>query len=118
MNIQTGNLNQHTANQPEYQGWVISDFIKDPFFQSDAFEVKWAVHKKGDVKNGKKTDASVKTLGILISGKFLIKFPHLNKEVALEKMGDFLTYDSQDDEHIGTALEDTVIMAIRWPLKR
>lgn len=114
--ISTGNLNQKITEHPETKGWVLGHFIPpNSFFHSNDFEVKWAVHAKGETKEGIVGTADAKTFGILVSGKYRIYFPELNQEVVLSQQGDFLTYNAT--AHIGEALEDTVLLTIRWPSK-
>ena len=55
-----------------------------------------------------------KTISILIKGKFLLIFPEENKEIVLEKQGDFVFWDSKV-YHGSEALEDSTVLTIRWP---
>lgn len=117
--IDFGNLDEYVVAHPETKGWVVGHFLEaGSFLQSDEVEVKWAIHSKGDIKPGVVAHVTAKTLGILIRGKCLIRFPDSDKEVLLAKPGDFVTYDAGQVAHIFEALEDTTIMAIRWPSKR
>ncbi|MBU0612422.1 hypothetical protein KKB10_00235 [Patescibacteria group bacterium] len=60
----SGNLNNLVNDHPETKNWVVGHFIKhNNFLKTDDLEVKWAVHKKGDIKDGNLADYSAKTLG-------------------------------------------------------
>ena len=58
------------------------------------------------------------TFVILISGSYLIKYPELNQEVTLSKLGDFAYYDASQTSHQAEALEDSLLLVIRYPSKR
>lgn len=118
-NIQNGNLNKRVKDDQSTGGWVIGHFLSDnDFFKSDDFEVKWAVHTKGEIKDGVIAASVAKTIVILINGRFKLSFPNENKEVILSKQGDFVSYDAHEVLHSGEAMEDSTVLVIRWPSKR
>ena len=90
----------------------------DPFFKTDDLEIKWAVHAKGYAKPGLIAKKTVKTITVLIRGKFVVRFPEINKKVVLSKMGDYLAYDASEVSHISESPEDSVVIVVRWPSKR
>jgi hypothetical protein len=111
--ITKGNLNEQEDS--EKRGWFIGNFItKNKNFKSNDFEVRWGNHFKGEKKQGIVANKSAKTLSILISGKFLLKFPKNNKEIVLSKVGDYSFWDS-GIYHSSEALEDSIVLTIRWP---
>ncbi len=117
--IKSGNLNKKIADHPETEGWLVGHFMNsDPFFKTNDFEVKWAVHSKGDIKHGAFTEITAKTIAILIKGKFVVRFPDLGKEVVLSKTGDYVAYNAYEVLHSAESLEDSIVLAIRWPSKR
>ncbi len=119
MKVRSGNLNDIVKKYPETRGWIAGHFISfDQFFQTDDFEVKWSVHSKGEKKDGVVTKDSAKTFGILVKGKYTIRFPDHNKEIILSIAGDYIAYDTHDGFHTAEALEDTTLLTIRWPSKR
>jgi hypothetical protein len=123
MSITTGNFKIDTENNPQRKGWVIGSFIRDDsFFHSDEFEVKWASHKKGYSKAGLKTEVETKTLTLLISGKFRVTFIDKSdghtEDIVLNELGDYLAYDASVYDHTGEALEDCLLIVLRWPSKR
>src|SRR3989339_1956168 len=103
--ILTGNLDQQITLHPETKGWFLGCFMdKYPDFLSDDIELKWARHKKGDIKSGLSTAITTQTFVILINGKFIIRFPELNQETTLSKLGDFVFYDASQTNHEAEAL--------------
>ncbi|PIY97184.1 MAG: signal peptidase I [Candidatus Kerfeldbacteria bacterium CG_4_10_14_0_8_um_filter_42_10] len=115
----TGNLDQQVSSHPETGGWFLGCFMdKYPDFLSDDVELKWVRHKKGDKKPGLLAATETKTLVILINGKFLIRFTEPNKEITLLKQGDFVFYDASQTSHESEALEDSLLLVVRYPSKR
>ncbi|MEN9557749.1 MAG: hypothetical protein RL141_118 [Candidatus Parcubacteria bacterium] len=114
MRIETGNLEILNGKNPERKGWIIGTFIpEDSLMHSSACEVKWATHPKGlQKKAGTNLDSRVRTMIILISGKWLTRFLGDGKEVILSKPGDYLIYEGASHEN--EALEDSQMMIVRW----
>jgi len=83
-------------------------------FKNDDFEVKWGVHPKGDKKDIAGMNIKAKTLSILIKGKFLVSFPDDGEEVILGNQGDYVYFEN-GIYHGSEALEDSVVLTIRWP---
>jgi len=108
--ITSGNVKDITGNR----GWFIGNFIEDEKFNSDEFEVKWASCRKGWTKGSVEASMNAKTMCILISGKFLFKFPEENKKRIIDKEGDFVFW-SPGTWYESEALEDSVLLVIRWP---
>ncbi len=117
--IISGNLDKQVAQHPKKNGWVLGCFMDErPEFLSDEVELKWARHKKGDKKPGLKASSTAKTFTVLISGRFLVRYPELNEEVILSKLGDFVFYDASETSHEAEALEDSLLFVVRYPSKR
>jgi len=112
--ILTGNFNKES--QP-HKGWIIGYFMdsSSPFHNKD-FEIKWGKHKKGTVFAAKKTppDNQRSSLSILIYGKYLVKFPLIEKEILLVNEGDYIFY-KPNVPHTAEAQKNTLILTIRWP---
>ncbi len=72
------------------------------------------MHKKGEEKKEIVANKKAKTISILIKGKFLIRFPEDNKDVLLSEIGEYVFWDSMV-YHNSEALEDSIVMTIRWP---
>lgn len=118
MSTQTGNLDIFSRENPGRKGWFIGHFLdsKSPF-KTDDFEVNWVRVKKNEKKEGIGNDAKAKTLTILIEGLFKFEFLDKSESVILKNKGDYFFYEPIKN-HISQALEDSLIMTIRWPSKR
>jgi len=107
---------------PEFSkkgGWFFGSFIKDlPEFRNDNFEIKWANNKAGYYDYSRKTDYSAMTLAINVSGHAKITFPDKNEVFTLSNPGDFVYWDTQDGDHIFESLDNSIVIAIRWPSRK
>jgi hypothetical protein len=96
---------------------LFQTFIEqNSFFHSNNFEVKWAVHKKGDIKKGALAQHESKTLVILLKGTFRIDFSDTTSAL-LKNEGDYVAYDAGQVNHTGVALAESRLIVIRWPSK-
>ena len=117
--ILSGNLDEQVLLHPETKGWFLGPFMdKYPDFKTDGLELKWARHKKGEIKPGFLADAATKTIVILMQGAFAIRFPDIEKEVMLSELGDYIFYDSSYKRHEGEAIEDCLMLVVRWPSEK
>ena len=49
--IVSGNLDDQVKSHPETNGWFFGHFMKKyPEFVSEDVEIKWARHKKGEIR--------------------------------------------------------------------
>jgi len=111
LKIKKGNFNLETV---PFKGWVLGHFIdkSSPFYNVD-FEIKWARHHKGEIKEAR-LETPARTLSILISGKQITKFFSTDEEVVLENEGDYLFYQP-NVPHVNEYPKDTLLLVIRWP---
>ncbi len=117
--IISGNLDQQIKSHPETKGWFLGHFMnQNPEFLCNDVELKWARHKKGEKKNGLFAKNTAKTLTILISGKFSVQYPELKQEIILSELGDFVLYDASQTGHKAEAIEDSLLLIIRYPSQR
>ena len=107
------NIVQGNANDIRKSSWFLGHFMDPPLKDNDV-EIKWAHHSKGEKKQKPGTNLKAKTISILAKGKFLVSFPEENREVLLEKEGDFVLV-SPKIKHTWEALEDTLLISVRWP---
>jgi hypothetical protein len=112
MDIEIGNVNTKANGQ---RNWIIGHFIESssPFHSQD-FEVKWSKLSKGEAKSQVGSNGIAKTLAILAYGKQQINFPATNDVALLANEGDYVFFES-GVEHSWEALEDTLLITIRWP---
>lgn len=106
MIIENGNL--------ENVGWFIGNNAdKNSLLFSEKCQIKWAKHPKGLKKvSSVELSESMRTVVVLISGKWLTRFPNESKEVILSNPGDYLAFSGE--YHENEALEVSHVMVIRW----
>ncbi|MUL43179.1 signal peptidase I [Streptomonospora sp. PA3] len=94
-------------------GWILGHFKDgaDPR-HSEAVEVKWGVHPRGDRRAQWVTGEERTALLVLISGRFHVEFP--GRVVVLEQQGDYVVW-GRGTEHSWVAEEESVVMTVRWP---
>lgn len=113
--VLTGNLYDELQNAPERKGWFIGRFREDDSqFKTSDVEVKWSTHKKGWSKGFIAATKSSKSVSVLISGRFMLKFPDEKREVTLSEPGDYCFF-SEKVYHSSAAIEGSVVLTIRWP---
>ena len=96
------------------RGWFLGHFMPgaDNPLRSDDVELKWFTHPKGDTRPEWAPGNPVRTLNILIRGKFVLVFP--DREVTLEKEGDFVQF-GPGVPHSFRSLEESLVLTVRWP---
>jgi hypothetical protein len=114
MNVISGNAILDGRNNRS-SGWFLGEFISasEGLRHSKDVEVKWGVHVAGETKTGIGTNKISTTLAILISGKFVLTFPG-RENICLNDQGDYAVF-GPGIPHAWTAIEDTIIITIRWP---
>lgn len=112
MEFKTGSILPHTQ---KFGGWFFGHFNDDdPYLKNNDFALKWSKREKGYFCDFKKIpDNDQRTVTILIYGKVELTYENGNKFV-LEKEGDFV-YSRPRKPHQVKALEDTLMLNIRWP---
>lgn len=95
------------------RGWLLGHFIKQGVFHSTDIEIKWGVHTAGEQRSSLHApDPRIKTLSILLAGKFKANFGE--EEIRWNKEGDYL-YWTHNLPHTAEMLKDSVILTVRWP---
>ena len=96
------------------RGWFVGHFMPgadNPLRTSDV-ELKWGYHAKGEMRPEWSPPSVVRTLNVLIRGRFVLLFPE--QEVLLQNEGDYVFF-GPDIAHSYRCEEETVIMTVRWP---
>ena len=95
------------------RGWLLGHFMEqDDPRRSDAVEVKWGVHPRGE-QRAQWVQGEVRTaLLVLVTGRFRMEFP--GRSVLLEQQGDYVVW-GQGVDHSWFAEDDSVVMTLRWP---
>ena len=96
------------------RGWFLGYFMpgEDNPLRSRDIEVKWFTHPRGDTRSEWSPASSVRTLNVLIRGKFALLFP--DQEVLLEREGDFVFF-GPGIAHSFRSVEESLVMTVRWP---
>jgi hypothetical protein len=105
--------NAVSASQ-ETRGWFLGHFVRgdeNPLRTEDV-ELKWYAHAKGETRSEWAPANSVKTLNVLVRGHFVLLFP--DREVALEKEGDFVLF-GPGMPHSYRSVEESLVLTVRWP---
>ena len=97
---------------PANRGWLLGHFMPPGhLLHSDAVEVKWGAHPRGDRRAQWVTGEVRTALIILVSGRFLVEFR--DRDVLLADPGDYVVFDGVD--HTWHAEEESVVLGVRWP---
>ena len=96
------------------RGWFMGHFMPESAgaLRTSDVEVKWFTHKKGDTRSAWADGSPVRTLNMLIRGKFALLFPQ--RRVVLEKEGDFVLF-GPCVAHSYETLEESLVLTVRWP---
>ncbi|MFK0280778.1 signal peptidase I [Streptomyces sp. NPDC090499] len=95
------------------RGWLLGHFKEpdDPRY-SQAVEVKWGVHARGEQRT-QWVQGEVRTaLLVLVTGRFRLEFP--GRSVLLEEQGDYVVW-GQGVDHSWIAEDESVVLTVRWP---
>ncbi len=108
--VYVGNAGQDAALD---RGWLLGHFkgVGD-VRRSEAVEVKWGVHPRGDERAQWVRGEERTALLVLISGRFRVALP--GRSVLLERQGDYVVWGRGVD-HSWRAEEQSVVLTVRWP---
>jgi hypothetical protein len=97
------------------RGWFVGHFVQgedNPLRTSDV-ELKWCTHAKGETRHGGWAPPNpVRTLNVLIRGRFVVLFPE--QEVLLQNEGDFVMF-GPNVAHSYRSEEESLMLTVRWP---
>ena len=96
------------------RGWFLGHFVPGAAnpLRSEDVELKWFVHGRGETRSEWAPPIPVRTLNVLIRGRFVLMFP--DREVALEREGDFVLF-GPDVAHSYRSVEESLVLTVRWP---
>lgn len=94
-------------------GWFVGHFMEagDPRATTE-LEVKWAVYRGGERRDGWGVNRVATTLAVLVSGRFHLWFP--DRDVVLAEPGDFALWEP-GVPHDWQAEGPAVVFTVRWP---
>ena len=107
----SGNVNEASKNT---RGWFLGHFMpgEENPLRTEELELKWYTHLKGETRSEWAPGNPVRTLNVLIRGRFVLLFP--DQEVPLEKEGDFVIF-GPGVPHSYRCEEDSLVLTVRWP---
>jgi hypothetical protein len=96
------------------RGWFLGHFMPgaDNPLRSESVELKWYTHAKGETRPEWAPGNPVRTLNILMRGRFVLLFPE--REVLLEREGDFVLF-GPGVPHSFRCEEESLVLTVRWP---
>ncbi|MEW2411001.1 signal peptidase I [Streptomyces griseoviridis] len=95
------------------RGWLLGHFKEHGDLRhSDAVEVKWGVHPRGEQRAQWVRGEMRTALLVLVSGRFRMEFP--GRSVVLERQGEYVVW-GQGVDHSWCAEDDSVVLTLRWP---
>lgn len=103
-----------TEASRDSRGWFLGHFMPgadNPLRTSD-LEVKWYTHAQGETRAEWSPPNDVRTLNILIRGRFTLLFP--DRKVPLAKEGDFVLF-GPGLAHSYRSEEESLVLTVRWP---
>ncbi|SFK89653.1 signal peptidase I [Streptomyces pini] len=109
-NVYTGSAGPDAALD---RGWLLGHF-KDAgdLRHSEALEIKWGVHPRGERRRQWVRGEERTTFQILVEGRFRVEFP--GRGVVLAERGDYVVWGRGVD-HSWVAEEDSTLLTVRWP---
>ncbi len=109
--VVSGNVSAAAATT---RGWFLGHFMPgaDNPLRSEAVELKWWTHAAGETRPEWSPASTVRTLNVLIRGRFVLLFP--DREVCLEKEGDFVLF-GPGVAHSFRCVEESLVLTVRWP---
>lgn len=100
------------ADAPANRGWLLGHFMpRDDLRHSEAVEIKWGAHPRGDHRAQWVTGEVRTALILLVSGRFRVDFR--DRSVLLAQPGDYVVFDGVD--HSWHSEEESVVLGVRWP---
>jgi quercetin dioxygenase-like cupin family protein len=96
------------------RGWFVGHFMAgrlDPLASRDV-ELKWYTHAAGEMRPEWSPPSAVRTLNVLIRGRFVLRFP--DREVELAREGDFVLF-GPGVAHSFRSVEESLVLTVRWP---
>ncbi len=96
------------------RGWLLGHFMPgaDNPLRSEDVELKWFTHPAGDSRPEWAPGNPVRTLNVLVRGRFVLRFP--KREVTLANEGDYVRF-GPGVPHSFRSPEESLIRTVRWP---
>jgi len=103
-----------TEASKDTRGWLLGHFMPgvDNPLRSNDVEIKWYTHAKGETRPEWAPANPVRTLNVLVRGRFALVFP--DREVVLTTEGDFVLF-GPGVPHTFRSEEESLVLTVRWP---
>jgi hypothetical protein len=98
----------------ETRGWFLGHFVggEGNPLRSEDVELKWFIHAAGERRSEWSPPSPVRTLNLLVRGRFVLLFP--DREIALQREGDFVLF-GPGIAHSYRSVEESLVLTVRWP---
>jgi hypothetical protein len=99
-----------------FRGWFVGHFIPDELGlrSTEAVEVKWAAHARGEARSAWAASAAATSLSVLVRGCMRIFFAN-GQEALLADSGDYALWPPGLAHRWRIEQDDTVVLTVRWP---
>jgi hypothetical protein len=99
-----------------FRGWFVGQFIPSELGlrSTDAVEVKWGTHARGDTRSEWAASREATTLSLLVCGCIRLFF-HGGDEALLVQPGDYAVWPPGLAHRWQVEQDDTVVVTVRWP---
>lgn len=95
------------------RGWLIGHFVPEGDLRSSPeVEVKWGTHRAAEERQAPQQAEHRTTVVLLVSGRFEVALD--GERLLLEEPGDYLMW-GPGTGHSWRALDDSVVLTVRWP---
>lgn len=96
------------------RGWFLGHFMPgdDNPLRTGDLELKWYTHAMGETRSEWAPGIPVRTLNVLVRGRFVLLFP--NQEIVLDEEGDFVLF-GPGMPHSFRAEQESLVLTVRWP---
>src|SRR5207237_9302626 len=112
--VVTGNAADDAA---PFRGWFVGGFVPpelSPLRSTNAVEVKWGTHARGDARADWGVSAEATSLSLVVSGCIRLFFA-TGEEALLAQPGDYALWAPGVAHRWQIEADDTVVLTIRWP---
>lgn len=96
------------------RGWFMGQFLPADAGprRNGEIELKWYTHAKGETREAWSPASPVRTLNLLVRGRFVLLFP--GQEVTLAREGDYVLF-GPGVPHSFRSEEASLVLTVRWP---
>ena len=104
------------ADGANYRGWFVGHFLPQA---TTEVEVKWGVHRKGEVRAAWAVSRQATSMSLLVRGAIRLFFATSSGAVPTEALlaepGDYAVWPPGVAHRWHIERDDTVIVTVRWP---